>query len=105
MKHVIQHGLDPQLARKATRKALESYQERFAQYDPKVHWASDDRADVSFAAKGVTLNGAIEVGADDIAIDLDVPFILKPFKKKATGVIDKEIRDWIGRAKRGELDG
>lgn len=104
MKHIIKHGLSLDLAEKATRKALESYQERFAEYNPTVDWQSDQKAAVAFGVKGVSLDGDIEVSEEDIAIGLNVPFLFRPFKKKAISVIDNEIRDWVERAKAGELD-
>lgn len=104
MKHKIHHGLDQDLARKATRKAFDSYQQRFAKYNPTAEWVGDDRANVSFSAKGVTLEGNVEITEDDVLIELDVPFILKPFKKKAVGIIEDEIHKWVEKAERGELD-
>jgi hypothetical protein len=104
MKHKIHHGLDHDVARQAIRKAFESYEKRFSQYDPQANWVSDDEATVSFSAKGITLNGAVEVTDEDVIIDMDVPFILKPFKKKAVGVIDEEIHAWVDKARRGELE-
>lgn len=103
MKHIIHHGLEPALARTATQKALETYQERFAQYNPTVNWRGDDQADVAFSAKGMTLNGSIEIQPKDIAIELEVPFLLRPFKNKAIGIIETEIREWVERARNGEL--
>ena len=67
-------------------------------------WRNDDQADISFSAKGMTLNGAVAVTASSIDLDLDVPFMLKPFKGKAIAVIEKEIKEWIGKAEKGELD-
>lgn len=104
MKHSIHHGLNKDLARKATHKAFESYKQRFAKYDPTVDWSTEDRANVSFSAKGVTLEGNIEITDSDVNLELNVPFILKPFKKKAVGVIEDEIQKWVKKAERGELD-
>lgn len=104
MKHIIKHGISLELAEKATRKALESYQERFAEYNPQVDWQSEQKAAVSFGVKGVTLDGDIEVDANDIAIGMKVPLLLRPFKKKAITVVEEEIQKWVARAKAGELD-
>lgn len=104
MKHKVHHGIDQDLARKATHKAAEAYKERFDKYNPKVEWVTDDKANVSFSAKGVSLDGSIEVGEEDVFIDLDVPFILRPFKKKAVDIIEREINKWVGKAKSGDLD-
>lgn len=104
MKHVIDHDLDQETARKATRKAFETYAEKFADYNPTANWTSDDRAEIGFKAKGMKLDGAVELKPNKIELELDVPMLLRPFKKKAMGVIDGEIREWIERAKKGELD-
>jgi hypothetical protein len=64
---------------------------------------NDRRADISFQVKGMKLNGSLEVSSNDIEMDLDVPFVLRPFKGKALGVIEDEIKKWIGKAKTGQL--
>ena len=53
--------------------------------------------------KGVSLKGSLEVNEKDIALDLDVPFLLRPFKGQALQVIEEEIRSWIGKSKAGQL--
>lgn len=104
MKHTIPHDLDRPLAIKATKKALESYQERFAEYNPTADWTAENAADIAFSVKRVSLGGHVEVNADNISLELEVPFMLRPFKAKAISVIEKEIQGWIERAKNGELD-
>lgn len=104
MKHAIKHDLDRETARKALRKAFDSYRERFAKYNPTAEWQSEDKANIGFTAKGITLEGAVEVAEDSVLLELDVPFFLKPFKGKALGIIEEEINNWIARAKAGELD-
>jgi len=32
-------------------------------------------------------------------LDIDVPFLLRPFKSQALGVIEGEINEWIKKAK------
>lgn len=103
MKHQVPHDLDEQTARKVADKAWESYSTRFAQYDPRINWVTDKRAEVGFSAKGIKLKGTLEILPKAIEMDLDVPFLLRPFKKKAMSVIDEEVRKWIGKAKSGEI--
>ena len=103
MKHAVPHDLDQATARRVTDKAFASYRERFAQYNPTMLWVSDDRAEVGFSAKGISLKGAFELKPGKIEMDLDVPFILKVFKGKALSVIDEEIKRWIAAAKSGEI--
>ena len=103
MKHSVPHDLSPDLAKQAARSALDSYAKRFAEYSPKVNWTQENRADIAFSVKGVNLSGFLEVGDKAIDMDLDVPFLLRPFKSKAMGVIEGEIKEWIGKAKNGAL--
>ena len=104
MKHSVRHDLDLTLACTAVKTALEGYAERFKDYSPRVHWRNDIQADIGFTAKGVKLDGSVEVNGSEILIDLKVPFLLKVFKGKAIQVIEKEIKIWIGKAKAGELE-
>ena len=104
MKHSVHHGLGKEKAKKVATKAFATYQEKFAKYEPKANWVSEEKAEISFSVKGMTLNGSLEVGEESIDMDLDVPFLLKPFKGKALGVIEREITTWVDKAKAGELD-
>lgn len=104
MKHTISHPLPIDVAKKATQKAFEAYAERFEKYNPTAEWRGDYAADVGFEAKGVKLGGAITLRDGAIDIEMDVPFLFKPFRSKAVAVIEDEIRKWIDRAKEGEFD-
>lgn len=104
MKHTVPHTLDADLAQRAVRQALESYAERFSEYSPQVNWISNDQASIRFSIKGMSLKGAVGMKPRGIELDLDVPFVLRVFKKKAISVIEREIRLWLGKAERGELD-
>jgi len=102
MKHSVPHDLGKDLAKKATVAAFAAYQERFAKYNPTAAW-SEDRAQISFTAKGITLKGSLEVTPTSIDIDLDVPFLLRPFKGVAQDAVKREISRWVEKAKRGEV--
>ena len=91
------------MARKVAHSAFEAYKARFTDYSPTTHWKTDDRADISFSVKGMTLKGGVEVTDKSIDLELEVPFILKPFKGKAMGIIENEIKEWIAKATRGEI--
>jgi hypothetical protein len=103
MKHSVPHSLGKENAKKAALAALAAYAERYAQYKPTATWTTDDRADVSFTAKGITLHGVLEVRESTIDMDLDIPFLLRPFKDKALGAVEREIARWVDKTKRGEL--
>ena len=103
MKHVVSHGLGQEKAKQVAQAAFESYRERYAKYEPKATWVNDKRAEITFSVKGMKLEGTMEVGPNDIEMDLDVPFLLRPFKGTALGVIEEEIKKWISKAKAGEI--
>lgn len=103
MKHSVAHDLSFDLAKKAATRALESYQERFAEYDPKLRWTSDRDAEVSFAVKGMSLKGNFAVQDKCIDIEMDVPLLMRPFRQKALEVVEREIGKWIDKARKGEL--
>jgi hypothetical protein len=103
MKHEIAHDLDANLAKKVAIHAFEAYQRRFSSYEPKMEWVGDQDARIDFNVKGMKLQGSIGIRPRAIELDLDVPFVLRLFKGKAIGVIEREVQNWIGKAKRGEL--
>jgi putative polyhydroxyalkanoic acid system protein len=103
MKHTVVHGLGREQAKKVTEAAWQSYSSRFSEYSPTVTWTNDYAAKIGFKAKGISINGDIEVNEKDIGIDLDVPFLLKPFKNTAIKVIEEEIQKWIAKSKAGQI--
>ncbi len=103
MKHTISHDLGLELAQKVAAAAFASYQQKYAKYDPQVRWQGDSRAEITFKVKLVKLKGEIDVSAECIEMDLDVPLMLRIFKDKAIRAIDREVRAWIEKAKAGEL--
>lgn len=103
MKHEIAHSLDIPTAKKVTDRAFAEYSARYPQYHPTFAWATDRRADIGFNAKGIKLKGSMEVAEGKILMDLDVPFLLRPFKSVAIEVIEREVKVWIGKAQAGEI--
>lgn len=103
MKHSVPHDLGQDKAKQVAVAALDSYKKRFADYSPRANWVNDTHADIAFSVKGVSLKGSLEVGPKSIDMDLQVPFLLRPFKNRALGVVEDEIRKWIAKAKAGEL--
>jgi Putative polyhydroxyalkanoic acid system protein (PHA_gran_rgn) len=103
MKHAIAHDLDASLAKEAAVRAFEAYQRRFSNYHPTMHWENDRTARIGFSVKGVKLAGSIDILPRAIELDLDVPFLFRPFKGKAIEVIEREVRNWLVKAKNGEL--
>lgn len=103
MKHSVPHDLGAEKAKQAAEAALASYSEKFAKYEPRVKWATPTHADIAFTVKGMALKGALDVLPTAIELDLDVPFLLRPFKGQAIAVIEGEIKEWIGKARTGAL--
>lgn len=103
MKHSVPHDLGSEQAKKVAEEAWKSYSERFAKYSPTMNWKTDTHAAIGFTAKGISLNGTLELQPKSIDLDLNVPFLLKPFRGKAIGVIEEEIQRWIKKSKAGEL--
>ena len=103
MKHDIPHDLEFDLAKLAAEKAAESYAKRFAEYNCTYKWASNDRMELSFRVAGKTLEGAMNIKAKKLTLELDVPFVFRPFRGKAISIIEGEVNEWIAKAKRGEL--
>jgi len=103
MKHVVHHGLGKAKAKEVAEHALSAYKERFAKYEPHANWEGADKANITFNVKGMKLKGALLVDEQDIEMELDVPFVLRPFKGKALGVIEEEIKKWVAKAKAGEI--
>lgn len=99
MKHEIPHDLGQAKAKEITEKALAAYQTKFAEYDPKLQWKNDSLAEIGCTIKGMKIGGTVEVKDQSIALDIDVPFLLKPFKGMAVEAIEGEIRRWIAQAK------
>ena len=99
MKHSVPHDLGQERAKKVTESALSTYAEKFAKYSPKTTWTSPNRATISFNIKGMNLSGAVEVKDKTIDLDLDVPFLLRPFQGQAISVIEGEIKAWLAKEK------
>ena len=103
MKHEVAHNLSIPLAKAVVDKAFDSYSERFAEYKPTLTWTEDRKAKAGFSVKGFSLKGGFEIGERTIEMELDVPFILRPFRKIALEAIEKEVAIWIGKAASGEI--
>jgi len=103
MKHSVPHSLGKERAQKVTRAAFDAYTAKYTDYGARANWVRDDRAEISFAVKGMSLKGHVDVTDRDIEYDIEVPFFLKPFQKMAMGRIEEEIAKWIDKAKRGEV--
>lgn len=103
MKHVVNHDIGQERAKAAAEAAFAAYAKKFEKYSPKVNWTSANAAQISFQVKGFQLSGSLEVLERSIEMDLDVPFLLRPFKGQALSVIEGEINKWISKARDGKV--
>ena len=99
MKHSVSHDLGQERAKKVTEQALGSYAAKFSKYAPKTTWSTPSKAQISFNVKGMTLTGAVEIKDKSIDLELDVPFLLRPFQGQAISVIEGEIKEWLAKEK------
>ena len=103
MEHRIEHDLSPELARKAVKGAVASYSEKLAKYSPSVEWKGEDHVDVGFKAKGMSLSGTLKLVPNAVVVDMDVPLLLRPFRKTALDVIETQVKAWVAKAHAGQL--
>lgn len=103
MKHSVPHDLGLEGAKQVAESAWQSYSNKFAKYHPTLSWLSPNKANIGFTAKGISLEGSLEVHEKSIDLELNVPFLLKPFSGKAISVIEGEIKEWIQKAKAGTI--
>ncbi len=103
MKHSVAHDLGLDRARKVTDAAFASYKQKLTKYHPETRWVSERRAEITFNVKGIRLSGAVEVGPKAIEMELDVPLLFRPFRGVAMGIVEEEIREWVEKAKAGEV--
>jgi hypothetical protein len=103
MKHTIETGLDKATSKKTIVKAMEAYKARFAEYNPRFDWKTDDMGEFGFKAKGVSLDGTIRVRDKNIDVDMDVPFLFRIFQGRAMDIIHEHVMIWVEKAKKGEL--
>lgn len=101
MEHRIPHPLGLERARAVTRQALQSYLERFAAFSPGGRWRDEDHAEFRFEAAGQVLEGLLRVEPDAIVIELEVPLIFRPLRRRAIEAIEEEVRRWVERAQEG----
>jgi hypothetical protein len=104
VKQTIAHDLPMELARLAARAALAHYQARFAHAHITPEWHGADEAVVNFSLRGFHLKPRIRLRPGAIDVEMDVPFLARPFESRARARIGRELALWLEKAKRGELD-
>lgn len=98
MKHTVDHPLEAEKARQLLERALNTYVEDYAQYSMETGWKDEATAQVGFQVTGTRVDGEIKVCEGRYEIDLDLPWVLRPFKKEIVKSIDREFARWISSA-------
>ena len=102
-RHTVKHDLTRKQAHEAINTALQVYCRKFPQYEPRLSWVTQNRAETEFRVKGRKLVAEVEIHDDRLDMAMDVPLFFLPFRGPALRVIENEIRKWLARAKAGEL--
>jgi hypothetical protein len=103
MQQSIAHDLGQDRAIQVVKIAFESYKKQYPEYQPLIQWINESHAEITFKTPLANLKGKMAVLGSAINLDIDVPFLLLPFKKQALDVIKKEITLWVKKAKSGEV--
>ncbi len=98
MKKSFSHQLSPQQAREVARQAFDSYLQKLAEYQPGINWRDEDNGELRFKVLGKEVRGLISLLPGEILVEMQVPLLLKPFRKKALEVIGREIDKWVAQA-------
>lgn len=103
MKQTVPHDLQMDLARQAANAALTDFQRRFPHAHITPQWLSPDEAIVAFSLRGFRLNPRIRLRAGAIDVEMDIPFLARPFESRARARIERELAVWLDKARRGDL--
>src|SRR5262245_18891323 len=95
MKHVLHHSLDVATSKQIFNRAFAQHQKRFAEYEPKSRWLDDQHAEVRFNVKGIRMTATVEFRPRSVEIDLDVPFLFRPFRSIGIRILEQELRKMI----------
>ncbi len=102
MKQTIAHDLSMELARQAANAALADFQRRFPHAHITPEWLSADEAIVAFSIRGFHLNPRIRLRPGAIDVEMDIPFLARPFEGRARARIERELALWLDRARRDD---
>jgi len=103
MKKTIPTALNRERSKVVIGKAMEAYSARFAEYNPRFAWVSDDRAEFGFNAKGFTLTGTMVIYDQKVDVEMEVPFLFRVFEGRAMDVIQDQMKIWIDKENKGEI--
>lgn len=94
MEHVICTGLSEGDSKKALNMAFETYANDYPQYKPHFKWKKEDLAEFGFAISSVRIAGFVLVIEDKLIVNMNVPFIARPFQGRAIAIIEEQVLAW-----------
>ncbi len=93
----IPHRLGKAEATRRMQKGLSMVRDRFGQHVSIVHevW-TDDHLDFKVVVVGTTAAGTLDVTDDNVALEVELPFILSLMANKVKGVVEKHGNRLLG---------
>jgi hypothetical protein len=88
-----EHARDPGRVRALLEEALAHYRDRHPRASPKMTWLGPDRAELSAHVRGIRLTGHVTLLPG--AVEVDVPFLLRPFQGLAISRVEHEVARWL----------
>ncbi len=98
MKHSVQHPLEQAKARELLDRALDTYRAHYAEHSVETCWVDEHTAELDFEVTGKKVAGSITVCEDCYDIELKLPWMLRPFKRRIAQSFETELQRWIARA-------
>lgn len=95
MKHTVTHPLTRDAARTTLDRMLQTYGSHYAEHDVRTAWADDDTATIAFQVGRRTVEGRVAVRDDCYELDVDLPFLLRPFQGRIARAVDEEVAKWL----------
>lgn len=97
MLHRIPHTLPPVEARSLVDELFAVYGPRYARHHPELEWLEPTRARFGLAVAGQRVEGVLTLEPNAVAIDAIVPWSLRPFRRLALRILDREARKVLTR--------
>jgi hypothetical protein len=98
MRHSVHHELEPARAKAMLDRALDTYRAHYAEHGVETAWIDERTAEIGFELTGSKVDGRITVCEDCFDIDLDLPWILRPFSRRIAHSFEQELQRWMAQA-------
>lgn len=98
MKHSVHHQLETAQAKEVLDRALDTYRAHYADHGVETAWVDERTAVVGFELTGSKVDGRITVCEGCYDIDLQLPWMLRPFGKRIAQTFEHEFQRWLDRA-------